>query len=149
MGCNLSRGAAVFSGSQRMRSRTTDSLHNMKQLKWHQWLVLVLFLLALALTGLFGVRAVRRAIYWRNHRDEPIRAWMSVGYVAHSYHVPPHVLYQAIKVEPVPHDRRPLRELAHEQNRSVETLIAELQEAIIHARPPYPPPQRPEGGAAP
>jgi hypothetical protein len=126
--------------------------HNMKKLSWQQWLVLILFLLTLAVTGLFGVRAVRRAIYWHNHRDEPIRPWMSVGYVAHSYHVPPYVLYKAINVEPVPHDRRPLRELARQQNRAVEALIAELQEAIVHARPPYPPPPpptRPEGGAAP
>lgn len=124
----------------------------MKKLRWHQWLVLLLFVLALVATGLFGIRAVRRAIYWRNHRDEPIRAWMNVHYVARSYRVPPHVLYKAIGLPPLVRDRRPLREIAREQNRSVEALIAELQDAIVHSRPPYPPPPpppHPEGGASP
>jgi hypothetical protein len=114
----------------------------MRKLGWHQWVLLLLFLGALLVTGLFGVRTVRRAIYWRNHRDEQIRPWMSVRYVARSYAVPPQMLYEAIGQEPVPHDRRPLRELAREQNRPVEELISELQKAIVQARlsPPQPPP---------
>src|SRR4051812_11621742 len=112
----------------------------MRKLGWHQWVLLLLFLGALLGTGLFGVRTVRRAIYWRNHRDEQIRPWMSVSYVARSYRVPPHLLYQAIGQMPLPHDRRPLRELAREQNRPVEDLIAELQKAIIQARSSPPPP---------
>jgi hypothetical protein len=122
----------------------------MKRLSWRQWLVVLLFLLAVLGTGFFATRAVRRAIYWQNHRDEPIRPWMSVHYVARSYRVPPYVLYQAIGVEPQPRDRRPLRELAREQNRAVEDLIKQLQEAIIHSRPPYPPPPPPpERGQSP
>lgn len=123
----------------------------MRKLGWHQWLLLLLFLLALVATGLFAVRAVRRAIYWRYHRDETIRPWMSVRYVSRSYSVPPPVLYRAIKVEPITRDRRPLRELAREQNRPVSELIAELEEAIkswrAHPTPPGPPdaPQ-PRGG---
>jgi hypothetical protein len=118
----------------------------MKKLGWHQWLLLIVFLLAVFVTGLFAVRAVRRAVYWQTHRDEPIRPWMSVRYVSLSYGVPPHVLYEALRLEPVPHDRRPLRQIAREQNRSVEALIQELQEAIkgfrAHA-PPEPPPPKP------
>jgi hypothetical protein len=128
----------------------------MRKLGWHQWLVLLLFLTALVVTGLFGVRTVRRAVYWRTHRDEPVRPWMSVSYVSRSFRVPPHVLYQAIGVSPVPHDRRPLRELAREQNRPVEELISELQNAIVQARshppPPEqfpPPPPPPRGGSPP
>jgi hypothetical protein len=115
----------------------------MKKLEWHQWLLVALFLVAVCFTGLFGFRAIRRAIYWHNHRDEPIRSWMSVPYVAHSYRVPPHVLNQAIGLPPMQRDRRPLREIAREQRRPVETLISELQDAIIHSRPPYPPPPPP------
>jgi hypothetical protein len=116
----------------------------MRKLGWQQWVLLATFLLALLVTGLFAVRTVRRAVYWRNHRDEPIRAWMNVHYVAHSYRVPPHVLYKAIGL-PLgpPPDKRPLREIARAQNRPVEALIAELQDAIVHARPPYPPPSPP------
>ncbi|HEY0546927.1 MAG TPA: hypothetical protein VGC91_16230 [Pyrinomonadaceae bacterium] len=124
----------------------------MRKLGWHQWLLLSLLLVALLVTALFGVRAVRRALYWRNHKDEVIKPWMPVPYVAHSYGVPPYVLYQAINLQPIPHDRRPLREIARQQNRPVETLIAELQTAIVHSRPPYPPPPPPpppDGGASP
>lgn len=124
----------------------------LKNLRWHQWLVLAVFVLALVLTGFFAVRTVRRAVYWRNHRDEPIRPWMSVRYVSRSYRVPPHVLYKAIGLPPLVRDRRPLREIAREQNRPVETLIEELQNAIVHSRPPYPPPPPPppdDGGPPP
>jgi hypothetical protein len=127
----------------------------MKKLRWHQWLLLAVFLLAVLVTGLFAVRAVRRAAYWRTHRDEPIRSWMSVRYVARSYRVPPPVLYEAIGVQPALHDRRPLREIAREQNRPVEALINELQDAIKGFRahgPPSPdsqPTPTPGAGATP
>jgi hypothetical protein len=52
----------------------------MKRLGRREWLLLLLFLLVLIVTGLFSVRAVRRAAYWHEHRDEPIRSWMSVHY---------------------------------------------------------------------
>ena len=112
-------------------------------------MLLAVFLLAVLVTGLFAVRAVRRAAYWRTHRDEPIRSWMSVRYVARSYRVPPHVLYEAIGVQPELHDRRPLREIAREQNRPVEALINELQDAIkgFRAHAPPPPPDSPSNAA--
>jgi hypothetical protein len=51
----------------------------MKKLGWRRGLILVAFLLAVFLAGLFTVRAVRHALYWRTHHDETIRPWMSVG----------------------------------------------------------------------
>jgi hypothetical protein len=124
----------------------------MKSLGLGKWLVLFAFLLTVLVTGMFAVRTVRRAVYWHNHRDEPIRAWMNVGYVARSYRVPPPVLYQAIGVDPQPHDRRPLREIARRQNRSVEAVILDLQNAIEHFRqspPPQFPPPPPDRGKGP
>lgn len=127
----------------------------MRRLGWQQWLVLGLFLAALGVAGLFGVRAFRRAAYWRAHRDVVIRPWMSVPYVAHSYRVPPRVLYEAVGLKPQPPpDRRPLRLIAREQNRPVEALIGALQEAIAREREAHPPPPRPrskpfEGGTPP
>ncbi len=41
-------------------------------------MLLLAFVLVLLATGLFSVRTVRRAVYWRFHRDEPVRPWMSV-----------------------------------------------------------------------
>lgn len=111
----------------------------MKNLAGRQWLVVLAFVLVLSLTGLFAVRTVRRAIYWRYHQDEPIRPWMNLGYVASSYHVPRWVLQQALGLPPGP-DRRPIRQIAREQGRSVNEVIAILQNAIVHSRPPYPRP---------
>ena len=113
----------------------------MKKLGRREWLLLLALVLVVCATGLFAVRTVRRAVYWRYHQDEPIRPWMSIGYVAHSYRVPPWVLEQALGLPPQP-DRRPLRQIAREQGRSVDEVIAILQNAIIHSRPPYPPPTK-------
>jgi len=124
----------------------------MNRFSWRQWVVILAFLLVVAVTGLFAVHTVRHALYWRLHRDDPIRPWMSVHHIAHSYRVPPYVLYQAIGLPPIAHDKRPLRELAREQHKPVSILIGELQNAIAHSRPPYPPPPPqppPEGGRAP
>jgi hypothetical protein len=117
----------------------------MKKFGWQQWLVVLAFVLVVSFTGMFAVRTVRRAIYWHYHQDEPIRAWMSLGYVAHSYNVPPWVLRQALGLPQKTNgpDRRPIRAIAREQNRSVDEVIAILQDAIVHARPPNPPPGPP------
>jgi hypothetical protein len=106
----------------------------MKRFGWKQWVMVAALALAVLLTGFFTARTVRRAIYWRLHRDEAIRPWMSIPYVAHSHNVPPHVLYEAVGVAPQPHDRRPLREIARQQNRSVDQLVGTLQDAIAHER---------------
>jgi hypothetical protein len=127
----------------------------MKRLGRRRWLILIAFLLAASFAGLFAVRTVRHALYWSRHRDEAIRPWMSVTYVARSYRVPPHVLYRAINLSPVPHDRRPLRDIALEQNRPAEALAAELQNAVVEFRahperfPPPPPPPPPDGRRTP
>src|SRR6478672_6836886 len=98
----------------------------MTRLGWRRWLILIAFVLAASFAGIFVVRTVRHALFWSRHRDEAIRPWMSVGYVARSYRIPPDVLYRAINLNPVPHDRRPLRVVAEEQNRPVEAVTADL-----------------------
>ena len=120
---------------------------------WRFWLVAVLFLVAVVGTSLFTIRAVRQASRLRARVDEPVQAWMSVPYIARSYRVPPHILFQAIGVQPgPPRDRRPIREIARVQGRPVEELISELNEAVRRARQgsPTPTPIMPlEQGRAP
>ena len=106
----------------------------MKHLGRKQGFAVVLLALVLLMTSLFAVRTVRRAVYWRLHRDEAIRPWMSVPYVAHSYRVPPQVVYEALGIPPQSHDRRPIKEIAREQNISLEQLITTLQETIARER---------------
>jgi len=120
-----------------------------KTFRWRQWLVLAVFLLIVGFTAFKAVHTARAVIYWKPHRDEPIRGWMSVGYVAHSYHVPPYVLHQALGLPLTPLDKRPLRNIAKMQHRSMDEIRAILQNAIIHARPPYPPPPPPPPDQSP
>lgn len=115
----------------------------MRSLDCRQWACALCFLVVVPLTIVFAVRAVRPALYWYHHQDEPIRLWMNVGYVAHSYHVPPHVLYQALGLPHRPRDKRPIGVIARAQNRPAREMVAILENAIIHARPPYPPPPPP------
>ena len=124
-----------------MRSRI---LSTVKAFRWQQWLVLAVFLLIAGFTAFKAVHTVREVRYWHAHRDEPIRGWMSVGYVAHSYRVPPHVLYLALGLPHKPPDKRPLHEIAKAQHRSMDEIRAILEDAIVHARPPYPPPLPPD-----
>jgi len=106
----------------------------MKPNEWQKWIAIIALTLVLLLTGFFAIRTVRRAMYWRAHYDEAIRPWMSIPYIAHSYRVPPHVLYQALGIPPQLHDRRPLKQIAAGQNRSVEEVISSLNEAINRER---------------
>ena len=123
----------------------------MKKLTWRQSVVAVAFLVSLSLATFFVVRSVRPMIYWHYHQDEPIRGWMTMGYVAHSYHVPPHVLHSALGLPDKPPDKRPLREIAKAQNRSLDEIRTVLLGAIAQARRTYPaspsPPTSP--GASP
>jgi hypothetical protein len=124
----------------------------MKKFSWRQSMVAVAFVLSLAVTIFFLVRAVRPIIYWHYHQDEPIRGWMNMGYVAHSYHVPPHVVHLALGLPDHPPDKRPLREIAKAQNRSMDEIRTLLLAAIAQARlpsspspsPSPPPPSEPE-----
>ena len=123
-----------------MRQRVLQTL---RTFSWQQWLVALLFLLVLGFTGLYAVRTTRHAIYWHYHQDEQIHGWMTVGYVAHSYRVPRQILYQSLGLPPQFHDKRPLRNIAKSQNRSMNEIRAILQDAIAHSRLQYPSPSPP------
>src|SRR5580692_3337539 len=128
-----------------MRSKI---IRTVNAFRWQQWLVLAMFLLVAGFTGFKAVRMARKMTYWKAHRDEPIRGWMNVGHVAHSYRVPPGVLYLALGLPEKPPDKRPLREIAKMQHRSVDQIRAILQNAINHGRAPRlpPPDQSPDTG---
>lgn len=110
---------------------------------WRVWFVGMAFIVAVALTIMFMVRAARHVPPLRTGVDEPIHRWMTVPYVAHSYHVPPHALFQALGLPAGPPDKRTIAQIAAAQGRSVDDVKATLVEAIIHARPPYPAPPPP------
>jgi hypothetical protein len=89
-------------------------------------------ILAIAATFVFGFRAGNHArrIHWQN---EPVRPWMSVPFIAHTHHVRPEILYEAIGLPAHQRDRRPLRRIAREGKRPVADLIRDLESAIAKA----------------
>lgn len=98
--------------------------------------------LALLITIFFGLRAFRR--FDHPPPDEPIRDWMSIPYIAHSYRVPPPVLWAALDPPPdQPPSRRPIRRLAEELNLTTAEVIERLETAIADERAKHPPPGKP------
>jgi hypothetical protein len=95
--------------------------------------VALAFVLAVCGTFFFGYRAGRAAR--RMHlAQEPVRAWMSIPFVAHAHHVPPEAIYRALGVKPLePRDHRPIRRLARELNRPVPEVIAQVEQAVRQA----------------
>ncbi|NHB77212.1 hypothetical protein [Rhodobacter calidifons] len=90
------------------------------------------FLIACAVTLFFSGRFVVTAIYWANHQEEPIRPWMTVGYIARSWNLTPPQIDQAVglpgpKVKGHP---QPLSEIARDRGIPVEELIAEIEAAV-------------------
>jgi hypothetical protein len=94
--------------------------------------LILAFLLAIGGTFFFAFSAGRTArhMQWRNEGIEP---WMSVPFVAHIHHTRAEPLFEAIHVPAERHDRRPLREIAHEEHRPVSQLIHEIEGAIASA----------------
>ncbi len=95
-----------------------------------QTLVLIVaFCMAIAATFYFGFRAGRTArhVHWKN---EQIRGWMSVPFIAHTRHVHEEILFRAIGVMPDRRDRRPIRDIAKAEHKPTRELIDELEAAI-------------------
>lgn len=99
------------------------------------------FLLAFAFTLFFGVKFIMGAIYWADpaHRDVPPAPWMTPGFVAHSWHLPPEVVSEALNVpRESKNGRLTLDQLAAQRGVPVETLIADLETAIAAHRKAHP-----------
>ena len=109
------------------------------------WLLIAAMGFAAAFTTFYVVRSVREFLFWQQHSDEPIQPWMSIGFVAHSYHVPPPVLHDAMGLPPRP-DHRPLERIAASQGVAYTVLRDRLYRAIAQSRPPHPPPRPPVPG---
>lgn len=90
----------------------------------------IAFVVAILLTFVFGYRAGNHARLIRHWQNQPIRAWMSVPFIAHTHRVPATLLYSAIGAQPQAKDRRPLRRIAREQKRAVQDLITQINAVL-------------------
>ena len=109
-----------------------------------RWLLIAALVLVSLFTLNFAARAFQHAriLHQRPARpDEPIQSWMNIPYIAHAYHVPPPVVAGAIGLSPDRRDPRPLREIAAEQGRTPDALIADILAAIKQERAQHEPPR--------
>lgn len=93
------------------------------------------FTVALLLTLWFGGQSIARAIYWADpeHQNQEIAGWMTPGYVARSWQVPPADMAAALS----PYWEResgrhapPLEVIAREGGVPLDELITHLEAAI-------------------
>lgn len=110
-------------------------IRTLKHLWQTQRLVLIAFLLALTVTSFFAIRFTVFTIYWANpaHRDVQIESWMTPGYVARSYRVPPEIVGAALALEP-DERRLPLAELSERRGVSLDQLRDIIFATVIAAR---------------
>ena len=111
--------------------------------RYRRPLLIVALVLVSLFTMNFAVRAFHHGRRLHQRTDEPIQPWMNVPYISRAYDVPPHIVAGAIGLTLEQRDRRPLQEIAKEQSRSADTLIAEIMAAIERERAAHPPPPAP------
>jgi hypothetical protein len=89
------------------------------------------FALTSALALFFAIRIAIDVIYWSAHENEPVRPWMTVGYVAKSWDLNPRVIDETAGL-PLPVDGRPftLQEIATQRGVPVEEIIKQIEAAV-------------------
>ena len=89
------------------------------------------FVLALALSLFFAGRIAYRAFYWSQHSQEPIAAWMTVGYIGRSWGFDPRDIDARADL-PLPERGKPftLEQIAKDRGVPVSDIIA-LVEATL------------------
>lgn len=108
----------------------------------HDWPLAAAFLLAVALTGFFGFRMVDRALYWTNpaHAQQMPEGWMTIRYLARSWHLPPDELAGTIGLGKAETRGRRLSEIAQQQGIPLAALIARLNARLAAETPRKTPP---------
>ena len=97
-------------------------------------LLLIAFTVAAVLTLFFAFRTVAFYVYWAGHQNLPVEGWMTIGYVAHSYRVPPEELQKALGFDPQRPNRHPLGRIAREAGIPLNEMIDRVEAAIAAAR---------------
>ena len=100
-------------------------------------------LIAVVFTALGTVRAVqslqKQHTLAKAGDVHTIRPWMTIPYVAHTYHVPESYLYASLHI-PNTHATRhmPLQTLASHYQRPVDSVVHDIQNAILLYRRQHP-----------
>lgn len=90
----------------------------------------------LCVTVFFGVRMVMFSVYWSDpaHRDVEIEGWMTPGYVARSYRLPPDLIRNVLQLSPDQAPRQTLSDLARANNTTLDEMRAAILGAVAAQR---------------
>ncbi|MGP9790338.1 hypothetical protein [Roseinatronobacter sp. NSM] len=100
-------------------------------------IISVAFAAALALTLFFTVRLTVSTIIWSDpdRYEQPIAGWMTPRYVSRSWGVELEVVAQVLQIEMDRAARQmTIEEIAAAQGRGLDTLILELDTALVAVR---------------
>lgn len=92
------------------------------------------FVLVLAAAIFFGVGAVRKARDFNAAKEQPVAAWMTPRFVAHSWDIPREVMTTILDVEPPGPGRQTLEDIAKTKGVAVEAYIARIEAGIAAYR---------------
>lgn len=129
-------------------------------------LVISLIVLGVLIVGFFGLRTLRAFREFRGHKPphppfapganeqaqtdvELIRDWMTIGFVSHSYHVPPKLLYEALNISPKDNEEKSLKQLNDEYFPAEAGIVMEKVKAAVLANQPPVTPTLPSAPTAP
>lgn len=118
-------------------------------------LIFGLITLGLILAGFFGLRAFHAFRKLEGRRPPPlppsaaeqaetdvelIREWMTIPFIAKTYHVPPPVLFKALEISPNGNGEKSLKELNDEYFPDAPGRVLELiKDAVRASQPPTAP----------
>ncbi len=88
------------------------------------------FVLFTLVALVFAGRFTYRVAYWTTHHNQPVAAWMTVGYVAHSWHLDPRAIDELAGLPPPTGAPLTLGEIATERGVPVDQIIAAVEAAI-------------------
>ncbi|MCB2117222.1 MAG: hypothetical protein KDE00_13220 [Rhodobacteraceae bacterium] len=96
-------------------------------------IALLAFLAAAAVTLFFAGRLAFFALYWSDpaHRDQHPAGWMTVGYVARSWHVPLDAMVDGLAIDHVPGKPRTLAELAADRGAPLPAFLDEVEALLV------------------
>lgn len=99
-------------------------------LRRHPLLVLAFVLAALS-ASFFAGRIVWNAVYWAQHRQEPVQPWMTVGYVGRSWGLSPREI-DARAGLPAPQKGHPLtlQQIADQRGVPVAEIIVLVETTV-------------------
>jgi hypothetical protein len=109
-------------------------------------LIAGLIAMGILLAGFFGLRTLHAFKQFRGHRPPPlnitemdqaetdvelIRDWMTIPFIAKTYHVPPQVLFDALEIPPGKNKEKSLKQVNQEYYPQAEGIVITKIKAVI------------------